>query len=107
MADFETDLQDVENGIVRDVVPMVEHFTKVVSDLETITEGRAAAMFGGGAFFSTVQAMSLYESTSTAAVEGQRAVVGSLEAFREALEDVVRTYRAVDEGAADGFRGSL
>ncbi|MFD1152329.1 hypothetical protein [Saccharothrix hoggarensis] len=105
MSDFQTDLADLENGLRHNIVPAVERFTRLVEDVEKIEDHHPAALMGGGLMPGALALVPLYAAASTALVESQRAAVRSLEEFREALEDVVRTYRSVEEANADGFRG--
>ncbi|CAL9426861.1 hypothetical protein SUDANB95_01957 [Actinosynnema sp. ALI-1.44] len=96
--EFQADLAELEKGIRDEVGPAVEHFAKVLSDVETVEDADPNRMLDDFAV------MAAYAQAVGAVLEGQRAAVASLEAFREALEDVVRTYRVVDEAGADSLR---
>lgn len=96
--EFQADLAELEKGIRDDVEPAVEHFAKLLSDVEAVEDADPNRMLGD---FAVVAG---YVGAVGAVLEGQRAAVASLEAFREALKDVVRTYRVVDEAGADSLR---
>lgn len=107
MGTFQADLADIENGIRKDIRPAVEHFTQLVKDVEKIEDHPPTTVMGGGLTVmpAGLVVIPLYGVVSAALVEGQRAAVRSLEEFQEALEDVVRTYRTVEEANAESFRG--
>ncbi|HEX8864042.1 MAG TPA: hypothetical protein VF821_00160 [Lentzea sp.] len=102
MADFKTDLDELEVGVNQAVQPAVEHFRGELEAVEVIQD-HTAGLTGG--LPQLVAIYALYQAASTGVLERQRAVVRSLEDFREALKDVIRTYRTVEETNAESFRG--
>ncbi|MFD8494128.1 hypothetical protein [Amycolatopsis sp. NPDC059657] len=99
---FEADLTELENGIKNDIEPALEHFQQLYEDVETIADHDVAKLLGTGG----PVLMGMFAASAAAVLDGQRAAVASLEGFRDALNDVVRSYRAVEDATGGNVKAA-
>ncbi|WP_143047014.1 hypothetical protein [Amycolatopsis xylanica] len=101
-ADFAADLTELENGIKNDIEPALEHFQQLYKDVETISGHDATSLLGTGG----PVLIGMFAASAAAVLDGQRAAVASLEGFRDALKDVVRSYRAVEDATGENIKAA-
>src|SRR5207253_3914872 len=113
MADFETDLQDLEDGINKVVQPAIEAAGQVRDELKHLEEGERSRIVGGHpgggvAFRVTCNAFAnRYLDAANDLMSNQQKLVGALETLRDTLRDVLESYRKNEVRQEEHFRTIL